>query len=304
MTPITQTPTTKDFITGALLAMTTMTIWAGWNVVSRLGIAAGPGEQLAGADIVFLRFAVAGILCLYLFFKHWSYYKTIPVYFLLLMICGAGAPYVYMAGLGFETAPASHGVLIPGAMLVWVALASHFWLKEEINAFRIIGYVLIAATLIYRLISHEQGDYLYSDAMFLIASVLWASYTVINKRTGITPVGALALINVGSLVGYCIPYVIMHGDGLADLPMQPALIQMVYQGLCVSFLAFICYNKAIVLIGPSRASAFAAAIPILTVLISMPALGEIPETEDWWFVGLLTISVLFATGSLRRIFKL
>ena len=298
---MTNTPSTRDFILGSALAMTTMTVWAGWNIVSRLGTT----DALSAYDIVFLRFLVAGLLAMPLFIRYLPYFKTIPVHFSLIMIAGSGAPYVLLASYGFEDAPASHGTLIPGFMLLCVALLSWLWLKERFNPLRIVGYALIAVTVLYRLISHSDGlAYFYADLFFLLAGVFWACYTVVNKHTGISPLQALALVSVGSFVGFCVPYGAMNFEHLQTLPPGPSITQMMYQGIIVSFVAFFCYNRAIGLIGPSRASAYAAAIPILTVLLAMPILGEFPTADDWWFVGLLTVGVLFSTGAMRRVLSL
>ena len=294
-------PTLRQFMIGSALAMTTMTIWAGWNVASRMGVT----EALSAYDIVFVRFVLAGILALPLFIRFLPRFKQIPLPFLLIMIAGSGAPYVLLASIGFEDAPASHGALIPGSMLLSVAILSHIWFKESFNWLRISGYTLIAVTVIYRLISHSDGlAYLIADGWFLLAGLFWACYTVVNKYTAIQPLEALALVAVGSMIGFCIPYLAMNYSHIPDLPLVPTLKQALYQGIVVSFVAFACYNKAIVLIGASRASAFAAAIPILTVLIAMPVLGEMPTTSDWWFVGLLSVGVLLSTGVLRRLLKL
>lgn len=292
-------PTPREFLIGSVLALITTLIWAGWNIASRVGV----GDALSSADIVYLRFMVAGLICLPIAWKHRAFYRTTPWMFLLFMICGAGAPYVWIASKGFEHASAAHGVLIPGSMLVWVALMSAYFLKESINKLRLFGYGLIGVVVALRLLSdHEASfDLVLADGMFMLAGFFWAVYTVTNKFTHISPVQALALVSVGSFFFYCVPYSIMHYAEIPQLPLVPSIKQMIYQGILVSFVAFLCYNKAITLIGPSRASAYAAAIPLNTVLLAMPIIGEYPTTEDWWFVGLLTLGVLFATGAMRRL---
>lgn len=299
--PAPSTPTPRQFLLGAALAMITMTIWSGWNVMSRMGV----NEALAPVDIVFVRFVVAGLLAFPLFVKLWPSMKQIPKRYMLLMICGSGAPYVMLASFGFEHAPASHGVLIPGFMLLCVAVLSRIFLKESLNRMRVLGYSLIAATVGYRLFSHAGGiEYLLSDGWFMSAGVFWAVYTIVNKYTGIKPLEALALVSVGSLMGFAPAYLFFFADHIAHMPLVPALKQASYQGIVVSFIAFACYNRAIGLIGPSRASAFAAAIPLLTALMAVPLLGEHPSESDKWFIGLLTFGVLMATGVLRRLLGL
>lgn len=295
------TPSPRQFILGSALAMTTMLVWSGWNVMSRLGVT----QALSVYDVVFLRFIVAGLLALPIFVRAWPRLRNIRWYWLFVMITGSGAPYVLLASYGFKTAPASHGTLIPGVMLLCVAIVSAIWLKESFNLLRITGYVLIAATVIFRFITHSNGmAYLIADLWFLLSGIIFAAYTLANKHTGIWPLDALALVAVGSMVGFCLPYGLLAHEHLASLPFMPSVMQMVYQGVVVSFFAFFCYNKAITLIGPSRTSAFAAAIPVLTTLVAMPVLGEMPTTNDWWFVGLLSVGVLLSTGVLRRLLRI
>jgi hypothetical protein len=147
-------PSPRTFLIGALFAMTTTCIWSGWNVMSRMGVSE---SSLLPTDIVFLRYAVSGTLTLPFFIHFFRYYKTVPKHFLALMLFGSGFPYLWMACLGFSHAPASHGALIPGFMLLCVAVISALWLKEEISRLRKLGYGLIAATVLYRLITHSDG---------------------------------------------------------------------------------------------------------------------------------------------------
>lgn len=295
-----QTPSARHFLLGTLAAMAAMTIFAGWNIASR----AGTTSDLSVYDIAFFRFGVSGLIALPFFIRALPVYRRIPFGYLAAMILGNGAFYVVMANFGFMDAPASHGTLIPGVMLLCVAVMSAFWLNESFNRYRLVGYVLIAATVAYRLISHSEGAaYLLADGFFIFAGFVWACYTVVNKKTGITPLQAMALVTTGSLITFCLPYAAFNLDHLTSLPLMPSLVQMIYQGVIVGLIGFYCYNKAIALIGPSRASAFAAIIPLLTVLMAMPLLGEYPVAGDWVFVMLLSLGVLLSTGIARRVLK-
>lgn len=266
--------------------------------MSRMGL----GDALSPYDIVFLRYAVSGGLALPLFIRYLPVYRKIPLYYCLIMVAGSGAVYLWLACMGFMHAPASHGALIPGFMLLCVAVISRLWLKEPINGLRKAGYALIAMTVLFQLAMHSDGlAYLMADGWFMTAGIFWACYTVVNKRTGIQPLQALALVSTGSAILYCPFYLLFSFERLSELPLEPSLMQMGYQGIVVGFIAFFCYNTAIGLIGASRTSAFAAAIPILTILLAIPILGEVAMPEDWWFAGLLTLGVLLSTGAMRRL---
>lgn len=289
--------TSHPYFKGSLLALTTMCIWSGWNVVTRLGVT----HALSAWDITFLRFLTAGIVSLPLVWRYREALLAAPRHLMLLMVMGAGAPYVLMASFGFRAAPASHGVLIPGTMTLWVAILSAAWLGERFDRSRIVGYGLIGLTICYRLWTHAQGnlDYLFADGYFLVAGLMWAIYTVTNKKIGLAPLAAVALISFGSLIGYCLPYALHDVAHVMSLSIKDSLLQIIYQGVIVSFVALVCYNRAMVLMGPSRTAAFAALIPLLATLMGIPLLGEYPRQSDILFVLLLSGGVLLATGFVK-----
>lgn len=283
---------------GSLCAMLTVCIWSGWNIVTRMGTT----EALLPGDITFLRFLLAGLIALPILYLYREKVCAVPLYVLLGMALGAGAPYVWTAGHGFQHAPAAHGVLIPGIMTVFVALLSRWFFQETLRPSRVAGYALIGVTVLWRLWSHSRGDWslFLADSWFIAAGLLWAGYTVLNRRAGLPPLAAVAVVSVGSLVLFCVPYAALQYEHLQTLPLIPSLKQMAYQGIVVSFVALVSYNQAIVYIGASRASAFAALIPATTTLLAMPVLGEFPTLPDIVFVTLLSLGVLFATGLFAR----
>lgn len=295
---IMESPTPKQQLIGSCFAMVTMTIWAGWNVVSRLGVT----HALTAYDITFLRFATAGLIALPI---AWHYRRALlaaPLGLMLVMIGGAGALYVLVASQGFAYAPASHGVMIPGTMALWVALLSWLLFKEQFSRIRLVGYTIIAVSVFFRLVQHwsASADYLHADIFFISSGVLWACYTVANRKAALPPLAAMAIVSLGSALLYCIPYAATHATQIANYPLGQSLIQMIYQGVLTSLVGLLFYNRAIVLIGASRASSFAASIPLLATLMGIPLLGEIPVAADWVFIIMLSVGVLCASG-VRRI---
>lgn len=281
---------------GAALALTTMMIWAGWNLISRFGVT----HNLTVDQITFLRFTMAGLIALPITWMHRKAIFSKPKWALLLMVIGAGAPYLIPATAGFVHAPASHGVLIPGTMLLCVAILSRIIFKERFRPTRILGYLIIAGTIFYRVASHGSTDILLlqSDACFMLAGLMWAVYTVTMKHTGLSPLAATALVSAGSLILYCIPYGLVEFNTIRTLSVGQSISQVLYQGIMASFVALICYNKATNLIGVARTSSFAALMPALVILLAMPLLGEYPRNDDLIFAGMLSAGVLLSTGIL------
>lgn len=283
---------------GSLLAMCTMTIWSGWNIVSRMGMV----QVMTAEDICFLRFTTAGVIALPLLWRYRQQIFQVRGWVLALMAIGAGVPYVLVASLGFHQAPAAHGVLIPAAMTAWVAVLSWGLLKEHFSVFRKAGYGVIILAIVARLLwhRHESADYLAADGFFIVAALLWAVFTVAGRVAALRPMAAVAWISSASLFFFCIPYGLAHTTQIAALPLKEALVQVIYQGVVVSFVALLCYNKAMLHLGAARTSAFAALIPLLTTLLSMLLLHEYPTMADMAFASALSAGVLLATGFFAR----
>jgi len=283
---------------GFLLAFVTVSIWAGWIIVTRLGVK----NQLSPFDITFLRFTTAGILLFPIAYKNRTKFFKTPKTLLLFMLLGAGAPYVAVSALGFRTAPASHGILIPGTMPLWVAFLSHFFFKEKFGDLRLGGYTLIFCGMLLKLHSSslESLEILFHDTYFLFAAILWAIYTIANRKAGLSPLVAASWVTVGSCLSLLPFYLIYQWQNPHPLQIQGALLQIFYQGILTSIVSLITYNYASQTIGVSRTSAFAALIPAMVTLLAIPFLEEVPKTQDLIFIALMTVGVLLASNILVK----
>ncbi len=283
---------------GYLLAFITVSIWAGWMIITRYGVK----TDLSPFDITFLRFTSAGILFLPLAIKSRKKILKTPKILLLLMLMGAGAPYVLVSAMGFRHAPASHGILIPGTMPLWVALLSIFLFKEKFSTARIIGYCLILLGILFKLrLSMQQGlSWVLVDGYFLFAAILWATYTVSNRKAKLDAMAATAWVASGSAFFSWIPYLYYQHQFPHHLDLRGSVLQIFYQGILTSIVSLITYNKAIEKIGASKTSAFAALVPALVTLLAFPFLDEKPTLQDFFFVACMTLGVLFASNLLSK----
>ena len=173
----------SETMKGDLLAFITVSIWAGWMIITRLGVQ----SQLSPFDITFLRFTTAGILFLPFAIRSRRQILKTPKLLLFLMLLGAGTPYVLLSAFGFQHAPASHGILIPGTMPLWVALLSLILFKEKFSGWRLVGYLLILLGILFKLGSSflKGWDLVGVDTYFLLAAILWAIYTVSNRKSNL-----------------------------------------------------------------------------------------------------------------------
>ena len=126
------------------------------------------------------------------------------------------------------------------------------------------------------------------------AALLWATYTIVFRRSCLSPVQAAALIFTWSATLFLPAYVLL---GLSRLPLaSPSELgfQVVYQGVFMSCLAVVAFNRAVALLGPSAATAIIALLPAVASILAIPALGEIPQPAQWAAIVLIGVGVCLA----------
>jgi hypothetical protein len=70
------------------------------------------------------------------------------------------------------------------------------------------------------------------------------------------------------------------------------------QGLLVSWLAAVAFNRAVALLGPSPATAIIALLPVVTSLLAIPVLGQVPLPAQWVVIIVIGMGVCLAAKRL------
>ena len=83
---------------------------------------------------------------------------------------------------------------------------------------------------------------------------------------------------------------------LDELPINELLFHSVYQGLIVSLVSLWLFTKAATSLGPTTTAVFMAAVPGVSLLLSMPVLAEYPTTMNIVGMSITTVGILFASG--------
>jgi drug/metabolite transporter (DMT)-like permease len=287
---------------GVLCGLGVALIWSGWSVATRLAMT----THLAPADVTFLRFGVSALFLWPILLRNGFGFKQIGIAKVCLMLIGAGVPFMMVASVGVQFAPASHiATLMIGSMPIFVALLSALLYKERFSRIQLCGLVTVIAGATcmggYAIIANRAGGEWRGDLLFLCGGLLFASYTVIQRRSGLSPWHATALVNVGSAVVFTPIYFLFLSPGIFTAPVRDVLFQVVAQGICVAILAMFFYAEAVRRLGAPRAAIFGALAPALAVLFGMPVLGEFPGGVTLAGIGLVMAGViLVVTGAKRK----
>jgi len=285
---------------GFAWALAALAIWSGWFAVTRLSIT----RELGVYDIAALRLGV-GALVLLPAFLHSA--RGIPLAAwregLVLSICW-GAPFVLLLSWGIQLSSATHAAaLTPSMMPVFAGVIGWAVLGDRPGRLRGIGFAIVSAgVLALSAAQRTPGrplDAWIGDAALLAAAALWAVYTLRVRRTGLTPLQAAALVCLYSSLVYLPIYALSGLSRLGHAPWLEVALQAFYQGVLVSGVSIIAYNRAIALIGPGAAASVVSLVPVAATVLAIPILGEIPTVSTTVAVAVIAAGVLLATRAPR-----
>ncbi|WP_205042019.1 DMT family transporter [Rhodoligotrophos defluvii] len=292
----------STWLLGVLCGLAVALIWSGWSVATRFAMK----THLAPADVTFLRFGVSALFLWPVLVHHGLGLKRIGVGKTLVMLIGAGVPFMMTASIGMRFAPASHvATLMIGSMPIFVALLSALLYNERFSQLQVWGLVAViggAACMGGHALIADRGEGAWrGDLLFVCGGLLFASYTVAQRRSGISPWHATALVNVASALIFSPVYFLFLHPKIFGAPLQDVLFQVIAQGICVAILAMFFYAEAVRRLGASRAAIFGALVPALAVLLGMPFLGEFPSMVTLAGIALVIAGVLLVvTGASRK----
>jgi drug/metabolite transporter (DMT)-like permease len=275
-------------------------IWSGWSVATRFAMT----SSLGPADVTFLRFGVSALFLWPILMRNRIDLERIGPLPLAVMVVGAGVPFMFLASLGMRFAPASHvATLMIGAMPIFVALISALLFRERFTGIQLIGTAVVIVGVLcisgYSLVVNRVSGEWRGDLLFLLCGLLFASYTVAQRRSGITSWQATALVNVSSGVLFAPIYFLFLESRLFSAPLREVLFQVIAQGVFVSILGLYFYAEAVRRLGAPRASIFGSLVPALSVLLSIPLLGETLGWITLAGIALVTSGVILVVTSKR-----
>lgn len=285
---------------GVLCGLAVALIWSGWAVATRFAVT----TTLAPPDVTFLRFGVSAIFLWPVLLRGGLNLKKIGAGRLLVMVVGAGAPFMLLSSIGMRFAPASHvATLMIGIMPIFVAVLSALLFGERFARSQLLGMGIVVAGVAAiggeSLVINRGGGEWRGDLLFLLSGLLFASYTVAQRRSGISSWQATALVNVGSCVIFTPIYFLWLHPNIFTAPPHVVVFQALAQGIGVAIAGLYFYSEAVRCLGATRAAMFGALVPALAIMIGIPALGESPAWVAAMGIALVMGGVLLVVMGAR-----
>ncbi|MBK8287686.1 MAG: DMT family transporter [Cellvibrionales bacterium] len=261
----------RDVRNGYIFGFITVSLWAGFVLLSRTAEANG----LNGFDLTALRFGTAALFLL----PAWLFWHRVALFNLPMLALAAtgGIGYAVCVYSAFHFAPASHGaVLLSGILPFFVTLMAWLILGERPSQHRwmalgVIGLGVLCLGVYSIGNLHQSWP---GDLLLISSSCLWGLYTVLVKRWGKTPWDITIGVALLSAIIYLPFYWLFLPKGLFTAPWHAILLQAFFQGVLVVIVAMLCFMQAMARLGPTRLGAVMATVPAFAGIGAVVLLGE------------------------------
>jgi drug/metabolite transporter (DMT)-like permease len=283
---------------GLIAAVVTVVIWTSFIVIARASADPARGGVLNPFDIVYARICGASLIL-----APWGWWlvrrdrrsqpwagsllglSPLPLRQTLIAGLFGGLLYGMLAYSGFVFAPAGHAsVLMPGSLPLWTALLAVVILGDRITPTRALGLALIVVgdlmvggtSLLHAM---DGGGVWRGDVLFILAAMVWSTYSVLVRRFALDAVRATIAITMLALLTYVPVYTLLLWlqwvpGKVLTAPWRDVAFQMFFQGVGSVVISGMTFTKMIQHFGPVRSTMITALVPGLSAISAVIFLGE------------------------------
>lgn len=264
----------SETVKGHLSASVTVMIWALTFISTKVLL-----KDFLPIEILFIRFLI-GFLVLTvvsrrrLSFNGWSKEK----YSMIAGLFGVFL-YYYLENVALTYTLAMNVGIIGSVSPFMTALISRFVLKQgTIPKIFVLGFIcsMIGISLIS--LSGTLNVDPIGDGLALIATVCWASYSLIVKKISTFGEGTTAATQRIFFYGllFMLPVLFLSIDSfdVSRFAQLGNLSNLLFLGVGASALCFVTWNFSVKTLGAVRATVYIYTIPMLTTIASVAILGE------------------------------
>ena len=269
----------QSIFAGYLFAIGATAIWSGNFIVAR-----GLSESIPPISFAFYRWLVAVIVftpfAIKALVQEWAIIKKHVIYFSITSFLGITAfnTLIYFAG---HTTTAMNLSLISITFPIFILLFSRILFKEFITIKKGIGITLVLSGVLFLITKGKLSTLLdisfnIGDVWMLLAAIIFAIYSLFlkNKPKGLSIIALQFSTFILGLI-FLLPFflweqTIVHQSFLNQTTI-PAIL---YVGIFASLCAFVLWNKAIVVLGPSKAGMVYYTLPLFSGFLGYLFLHE------------------------------
>jgi drug/metabolite transporter (DMT)-like permease len=265
--------------------------WASNSVVGR-----GVRELIPPATLSFWRWALAalamGLVAGTRFHAQRAALRAEWRRLALLGLLGV-AGFSMLLYLGLQRTTAVNGLLVQAAQPSLTMLALAALLGERPTA-RMVAGLLVSLAGVAVIVARGSLDQLIAlspnpgDLFILAATLVYSVYTILLSRLSLRdPIVAAAAIFIAGAVWLAPAYGAELVAGRRMVFTSATVAAILYVALFASCLAYIAYNRAVALIGPTRAGSVTNLMPVFGTLLATVALHE--RLHGYHLIGIVLV---------------
>ncbi|WP_315704848.1 MULTISPECIES: DMT family transporter [unclassified Bradyrhizobium] len=282
-----------------LLLSITALCWAGNAIVGRL--AAG---HIPPVTLSFLRWSLAFLIILPFTWKQlrqdWPAIRSRLGLMITLSIAGIGA-FNTLQYWSLEYTQALNILLLQSAGPLIVAVWSILLLRVHLTVAQGLGILLSMAgvlTILTRgdLTALTQISFNRGDLIFLVAMAIFGFYSVLSLKR--PPIHGLSFVTFtfGCGAASLIPLLAWELYARPVMAFDAKnLLSLLYVAIFPSTIAYLCFNRGVLLIGANRAAPFFHVVPVFGSIMAIAFLGERPQAFHFLGFALVLAGVFVAS---------
>ncbi len=269
-------------------------IWSGFALTVR----AVGASSLSIADVMLIRFSVPLLLLTPWVLSSLKEIKNMRGADVIFILFG-GAPFLLLATFGASTAPAAYvGTILTGTPVFFAALLSFIFYRQRISLKKFLAFMIIffgVATMMVGNAAPTPNSLLQGMVFLLIASLVWAGYTLGLKSTSLSPVAvAIVLSYTAFLVTLVMILSGLLETNLDIVSFDDALPFILIQGFGVGIVSTIGFSYAVNKLGSIRTLLLGSLSPGLTALLAALILNESLSIAMMCGIVLSTVGVILS----------
>ncbi|NBB17445.1 EamA family transporter [Caulobacter sp. SLTY] len=255
-----------------------MLFWAGNSIA---------GRALAGVvppmTLTFWRWVLASLLVAPLAWPHlkrdWPELRRRWKTVILLAVSGV-ASFGALLYWGLESTTALNSLLMQAAIPPLILFFGFVLLRDRIGVGALVGVALSLAGVLVVISEGRPWDLLHlrlnpGDGIILIGVVLYAGYSLLlRRRPQVHPLSLLLVTFILAALVIAPFYAHELIQGRTFAPTPTALGGILYVALFPSFLAYLCFNRGVELIGSAPAGQYMHLMPVFGAVLAITLLGE------------------------------
>ncbi|GIX26823.1 MAG: hypothetical protein KatS3mg123_0704 [Burkholderiales bacterium] len=288
-----------------LLLVAATLFWSGNFVLAR-----AMHEAIPPLAMAFWRWCGAALLLLpFVAPRVWAQRRLVLGHLPVLVALGTFgvAGFNTLVYTGLQSTTATNAVLLNSSIPVAIMALSWAFLGERLAWRQALG-VAVSLVGVLAIVTRGEPQTLLEvrlaegDLWVLAAVVSWAVYTVLLRARppGLDPLAFLGVIVPAGVVVLLPLYLWELGAGKTMELSATTVASLAYFAVFPSILSYLCWNRAVAEVGPSRAGLFIHLMPAFGTLLSVAFLGEEPQLHQGVGIGLILGGIaLTVRGSLR-----